>query len=181
MDLKSTKKVFEYYQNLGSTCVERLTFDELKYTPNAESNSVAVMVKHLWGNMLSRWTDFLNSDGEKPWRERDLEFEDEYNSKDDIWKHWKEGWDCLFSSINSLSASDLDKIVYIRNEGHTVSEALERQLAHYAYHVGQMVFLAKIIKGNDWTSLSIPKNESTRYNEGKFSEEKKDQHYTDEV
>lgn len=181
MKLENTLKLFDYYRTLGSKCIDRLSFEELQWQPNAASNSVAIMVKHLWGNMLSRWTDFLTSDGEKEWRERDEEFEDRYQSKEDVLKHYNEGWDCLFAAIKPLSEEQLGETVYIRNEGHTVAEAIDRQMAHYAYHIGQIVFLSKQILAENWESLSIPKNQSKQYNAEKFKDQKGNRHFTDKV
>jgi hypothetical protein len=181
MKLENSRKIFTYYRQLGQTCLDRLSYEEMQYLPEVESNSVSVMVKHLWGNMLSRWTDFLKSDGEKEWRKRDEEFIDSYHSKQEIIDQYNEGWDCVFGTLNALTDDQLDQTVYIRNEGQSVSEALDRQLAHYAYHVGQIVFLAKLIKGKEWVSLSIPKNKSAEYNAQKFSEQKTNRHFTDEV
>jgi hypothetical protein len=181
MKIQSTVKIFKYYKSLGDQCIERLNFDELKFLPHPESNSVALMIRHMRGNMLSRWTDFLNADGEKEWRNRDSEFVEEYSNKEEIVNQWNEGWDCLFGALETIKQEHEQHIVYIRNEGHTVPEAIERQLAHYAYHVGQMVFLAKLIKGDDWVSLSIPRNASKDYNAGKFDADKGKQHFTDKV
>jgi len=122
--------------------------------------------------MLSRWTNFLTEDGEKSWRHRDQEFVDTYQSKEDMLKAWENGWDCLFKALEPLKTDDLDRIIFIRNEEHTVTEAIVRQLAHYAYHVGQIVFLGKLIKGDLWKSLSIPKGKSEDFNAEKFSKEK---------
>ncbi|MDU5949025.1 MAG: DUF1572 family protein, partial [Paenibacillus macerans] len=137
-------------------------------------------VKHLWGNMLSRWTDFLTSDGEKPWRNRDAEFENDILSQEELLQKWNEGWDCLLSAIRSVRPDQLTQIVYIRNEGHTVMEAINRQLAHYPYHVGQIIYAAKILKKTDWDSLSIPRNRSNQYNETKFSQDKAVKNFTDD-
>ena len=130
--------------------------------------------------MLSRWTDFLTTDGEKEWRNRDAEFENNINSKEILIEMWEEGWKCFFNALNLLNAEDLNRIIYIRNEGHTVLEAINRQLAHYPYHVGQMVFIGKMICNEKWISLSIPKGNSSSYNKEKFSKEKHKQHFTDE-
>ena len=145
--LESIRKQFQYYKSLGDKTLATLNHDEIFWQPNAESNSIAVIVKHIAGNMLSRWTDFLTADGEKSWRNRDAEFQADYESTADMKAHWEEGWACLFHAIDPLVAADVVKIVHIRNQGHTVVEAINRQLAHYAYHIGQLVFLAKIIKG----------------------------------
>jgi hypothetical protein len=122
--------------------------------------------------MLSRWTNFLTEDGEKSWRHRDQEFVDTYQSKEDMLMAWENGWDCLFKALEPLKTDDLEQIIFIRNEEHTVTEAMIRQLAHYAYHVGQIVFLGKLIKGSQWKSLSIPKGKSEDFNAEKFSKEK---------
>lgn len=178
--LLSVSKQFEYYKMLGDKTISQLSEDQLFWQYNSESNSVAIIVKHLWGNMLSRWTDFLTSDGEKEWRKRDAEFENDIKTKDELLNKWNEGWKCLFDAINPLHEEDLEKIIYIRNQGHTVVEAINRQLAHYSYHVGQIVFQGKMIAGENWTSLSIPKGDSKKFNENKFSKPKSKQHFTDE-
>ncbi len=178
--LESAIKQFRYYKSLGDRAIEQATDETLHWQFNAESNSIAVIVKHLSGNMLSRWTDFLTSDGEKPWRLRDAEFEQKHSSRDEVLDQWEKGWRCLFAALEGLKAEDLNTIVYIRNEGHTVMEAINRQLAHYPYHVGQIVYLARMQAGSSWKSLSIPKNESKAFNEQKFSAEKKRKHFTDE-
>ncbi|TYA71686.1 DUF1572 family protein [Seonamhaeicola marinus] len=179
--LSSIIKQFEYYQSLGDKTFSQLSFKEMQNEFTEDSNSVAIIVKHLVGNMLSRWTNFLTEDGEKEWRFRDKEFEDTYTSKEELVGEWNKGWDCLFSAIKPLKKEDLERIIYIRNQGHTVTEAINRQLAHYAYHVGQIVFLGKLIKGNGWTSLSIPKGTSSKYNSEKFSKEKTRKHFTDDL
>jgi hypothetical protein len=148
---------------------------------NEESNSIATIVKHLWGNMLSRWTDFLTSDGEKEWRQRDAEFDNDIGSQAELMDKWNEAWNCLFSALNSLTENDLSKEIYIRNQGHSVTEAINRQLAHYPYHIGQIVFIGKLLCNDPWTSLSIPKGNSKAFNAEKFSQPKQKQHFTDEV
>lgn len=178
--LESITKQFEYYKMLGDKSMEQVPEDKLFWQYNTESNSMAIIVNHIAGNMLSRWTNFLTSDGEKEWRNRDAEFENVLKTKSDVLQRWNEGWECLFQAINSLTEEDLDKVIYIRNQGHTVVEAINRQLAHYPYHIGQMVFIAKMIKNNDWKSLSIPKGNSVIYNAEKFQSEKKKAHFTDE-
>ncbi|GAA3582955.1 hypothetical protein GCM10022395_34080 [Snuella lapsa] len=131
--------------------------------------------------MLSRWTNFLTEDGEKEWRQRDLEFEATFTSKEELNVNWNKGWFCLFEALESLKVSDLERIIYIRNHGHTVIEAVNRQLMHYGYHVGQIVFIGKLIRGVQWQSLSIPKGQSKSYNEKKFSKEKTRKHFTDDL
>lgn len=178
--LESVIKQFEYYKLLGDKTFAQISDEKLFYQFNEESNSISMIVKHLWGNMLSRWTDFLNSDGEKEWRNRDSEFENTIQSKQEMISKWEEGWNCLFNTLKSLKEEDLDKIIYIRNQGHTVMEAINRQLAHYPYHVGQIVYLGKMLSENDWQSLSIPKGNSNQYNSDKFSKPKEKSHFTDE-
>ena len=179
--LESVKKQFEYYKLLGDKTMEQLPDEKLFWQYNQESNSIATIVKHLNGNMLSRWTDFLTSDGEKKWRQRDGEFENDLQSKEIVLELWNEGWDCLFNALNSLTTKDLTKIIYIRNQVHTVLEAINRQLAHYPYHVGQMVFICKMVCNKKWHSLSIPRGNSRAYNAEKFSKPQHNEHFTDEV
>jgi hypothetical protein len=178
--LESVTKQFEYYKGLGEKAMDQLKEEQLFIVPSKESNSVAIIVQHLSGNMLSRWTDFLTTDGEKEWRKRDEEFEEVVKTKAELLKTWSKGWDVLFATLKSLKPNDLSKIVYIRNQGCTVVDAINRQLAHYPYHIGQMVYVAKLLVTDDWKTLSIAKNQSKSYNADKFSQEKKMQHFTDE-
>ena len=178
--LESARKQFGYYKMLGDKTFAQLPDEKLFWQYNGNSNSIGTIVKHLWGNMRSRWTDFLTSDGEKEWRKRDAEFDNDIQSREELLQKWNEGWDCLFTALNSLGTQDLETIIYIRNQGHTVTEAINRQLAHYAYHVGQIVFLGKMLANNNWTSLSIPKGNSNQYNTDKFSRPKHTGHFTDE-
>lgn len=178
--LQSAKRQFKMYKMLADKAMERLSDQEIAWQPNAESNSISIIVKHMWGNMLSRWTDFLTTDGEKEWRNRDAEFEDDVKGKDELLKKWEEGWQCLFDALDSITDNDLGRIVFIRNEGHTVLEAINRQIAHYSYHVGQIVYVAKLLKDTEWESLSIPRNRSKDYNAGKFAQERGQRHFTDE-
>jgi len=179
--LNSVIKQFEYYKSLGDQTFEQLTFEELQKEYAEDSNSISIMVKHIVGNMLSRWTNFLTEDGEKEWRHRDSEFEDTFQNKEDLLTYWNKGWDCLFEAIKPLTSEDLECIIYIRNQGHTVIEAINRQLAHYSYHIGQIVFLGKLSQRHHWVSLSIPKGKSTTYNKEKFSKEKSRRHFTDDL
>lgn len=178
--IENSSNLFKYYKDLGERTFDQLSERELFLEPGKDSNSISIIVKHLHGNMMSRWTDFLNSDGEKEWRKRDEEFEDDINSKEEMIKLWNEGWERLFSTLSSLSDDNLGDIVYIRNEGHTVQDAINRQLGHYAYHVGQIVFIGKLNKEDDWKSLSIPKNQSNQYNASKYKKEKALKHFTEE-
>jgi uncharacterized damage-inducible protein DinB len=177
--LVNYRKQFAYYRHLGTAAMEQLSDEELFQDDEAGSNSVAVIVKHLAGNMHSRWTDFLTSDGEKPWRNRDQEFVDDFEDRTALTTTWNEGWAVLEEALNGLSPDQLQRIVYIRNEGHLVVEALNRQLAHYAYHVGQMVLLAKQLRGDQWQSLSVPRGKSAAYNTKKFSQEKGRRNFID--
>lgn len=178
--LESAIKQFEYYKMLGEKTFAQLQEEQLFWQHNEESNSIAIIVKHLWGNMLSRWTDFLTTDGEKEWRNRDEEFENDIKDKEELLHKWNEGWQCLLDALNALEESDLDKVIYIRNQGHTVLEAINRQLAHYPYHVGQIVLIGKMLCDKDWKSLSILRGSSHQFNVEKFSQEKHRQHFTDE-
>ncbi|MGL4630712.1 MAG: DUF1572 domain-containing protein [Leadbetterella sp.] len=178
--LSSTIKQFEYYKMLGEKTFAQLSDAQLFEQYNTESNSIAIIVKHLSGNMLSRWTDFLATDGEKEWRERDKEFDNDLVSREELLVKWNQGWVCLLDALKSLKQEDLSKLIYIRNQGHTVLEAINRQLAHYPYHVGQIVFIGKMLKNENWGSLSIPKGNSKEYNQEKFAKPKTKQHFTDE-
>jgi hypothetical protein len=178
--LDSASKQFEYYKMLGEKTFSQLSDEQLFIQLNEESNSIATIVKHLWGNMCSRWTDFLTTDGEKAWRQRDAEFENDIADRAELLEKWNEGWSCLFKALNMLTENDLTKEIFIRNQGHTVTEAINRQLAHYPYHVGQIVFIGKLLCKKSWTSLSIPKGNSNEYNDIKFAEAKHKQHFTDE-
>ncbi|MBL7886036.1 MAG: DUF1572 domain-containing protein [Flavobacterium sp.] len=178
--LESVKKQFLYYKLLGEKAMDQLEPEQLFVSVNDDTNSIAVIVQHLSGNMLSRWTDFLTTDGEKEWRHRDGEFEETIQTKETLLAIWNQGWNCFLDALESLTPEQLSTIIYIRNEGHTVVEAINRQLAHYPYHIGQMVFYAKMLKKGEWNSLSIPKNKSNTYNADKFSKDKSIKNFTDD-
>ena len=178
--IESVKKQFLYYKTIGGKAIEQLEPEQLFISVNEDTNSIAMIIQHVSGNMLSRWTDFLTSDGEKDWRNRDNEFEETITNKEELMNLWNKGWDCFFGALNSLQPEQLETIIYIRNEGHTVIEAINRQLAHYPYHIGQIVFYAKMLKESEWTSLSISKNKSNSYNADKFSKEKSIKNFTDD-
>ena len=178
--LTSAIKQFLYYKTLSEKAMHQLHNEQLFFTANDDTNSIAIIVKHLHGNMLSRWTDFLTTDGEKEWRNRDSEFENDTKSKEELLQKWNEGWLCLFNALNILTPEYLNQIIYIRNEGQTVTEAINRQLCHYSYHVGQIVFYAKMLKTTEWDSLSIPKNKSSDYNATIFSQDKSIKNFTDD-
>lgn len=178
--LESVKKQMLYYKTVAEKAMDQLEEDQLFFAANEDTNSIAVIIKHMAGNMLSRWTDFLTTDGEKEWRNRDDEFETQTESKKELLALWEKGWNCFFNAINALQPEQLSQIIYIRNEGQTALDAINRQLAHYPYHIGQIVFYAKMLKKSEWTSLSIPKNKSNDYNADKFAKEKSIRHFTDE-
>lgn len=177
--LESVIKQFEYYKLLGEKTFAQVSDEKLFWQYNEDSNSIATIVKHLSGNMLSRWTDLLTTDGEKEWRNRDAEFENDITTKQEMIDKWNEGWKVFLETLKLLKEEDLTKIIYIRNQGHTVLEAINRQLAHYPYHVGQIVFIGKMCV-NNWNSLSIPKGNSNSYNAQKFAKPKERGHFTDE-
>ncbi len=179
--LQSTRKQFQYYKLLGQKTFEQLHEKDLFWQFNPESNSIAIIVNHLSGNMKSRWTDFLKTDGEKEWRDRDTEFEDVIQTKAELVEKWEAGWKCLFEALDSVNDGNFDATVYIRNQGHTVVEAFNRQMGHYAYHIGQIVFIGRMIKGKDWESLSVPKGKSGEFNREKFSQGKHLGHFTDGI
>ena len=159
--LDDARKAMHAYKKLAEKALDQLKDDEYFVTLDEESNSIGVVMKHMAGNMFSRWTDFLTTDGEKPNRNRDYEFVIGTNTtKDDVRDYWERGWQCVFDALDPLQIEDLDKKVFIRGEEHTVVQAINRQLMHYAYHVGQIVFLAKHFRATDWRSLSIPRNRS---------------------
>ena len=164
---------YRAYKKLADKALAQLTDDEFFITLDGESNNVAVIMKHIAGNMFSRWTDFLTTDGEKPDRNRDMEFVIESGTtKAAIMDYWEKGWQRTFETLESLSQEDLMRTVTIRGEVHTVLQALNRQLAHYPYHIGQIAFLAKHFRTTDWKSLSIPRNKSAEFNKYLESKEK---------
>ena len=162
--IESVKTQFRQCQALGEKAIDQIPEDRLDWQYSPETNSILIIVKHLSGNMISRFTDFFITDGEKKWRNRDAEFENEILSKQALMSLWKEGWNCLFNVLDTLTPGQLSDIVLIRNEKHTVMEAINRQLTHYSYHIGQIIFLGKMICDRDWKSLSIPKNKSAAFN-----------------
>ncbi len=170
--LEAVKGRFKETKKLGGDTLVRLSNAEIQWKPNEESNNIAIIVQHLSGNMISRWTDFLTTDGEKPTRHRDQEFEESISSIEELSDVWENGWAQLFTTVNSLQPKDLEKIVTIRGVEHTVIEAIERQIAHTSYHVGQIVYLGKAIKGREWESLSIPLGKSEEYLQASLSKNK---------
>lgn len=166
--INSAKFEFERYKTYGDKTFEQLSLEELFWQPSESDNSIAVIIKHLSGNMLSRWTDFLTDDCEKSWRNRDDEFEKPPKSKKEVMELWENGWNCLFNALSNINESNFDTLIKIRNQKHTIPEAVNRQLAHYASHVGQIVFLGKMLKKEDWTSPTIPKGQSKVFNKKMF-------------
>ena len=177
--LESSIKLFRYYKGIGEKAIDQLSDEQVLQKPNEARNSIALIVHHLSGNMLSRFTDFLATDGEKPWRNRETEFDEAYPDKAAMMKAWEGGWACVFSAMAPLKAEDVSRIVYIRNEGQTVLEAIQRQLAHYASHIGQIIYQAKILKGEGFSSLTIPKGGSLAFNQEMFGQGKGRRHFTD--
>ncbi len=177
---ESATKLFRYYKNLGDGTFGQLEDAELFHKASEHDNSIANIVFHLSGNMRSRWTDFLTTDGEKEFRDRDREFEDVLETRAAMLEAWNAGWECVFNALEQVTPSNFHTVVYIRNQGHSVLEAVQRQLAHYASHVGQIVVLGKQARGAAWKSLSIPKGESMAYNRKAFGKEKGRGHFTDE-
>ena len=164
--LDDARKVLRSYQRLGERAIAQVRDEEFFVTLDPEANSIALVVKHLWGNMRSRWTDFLTTDGEKPDRNRDSEFEQQEGlTRADVERWWAEGWRIVFAAVEPLRPEDLLRTVTIRGEPHTVMQAILRQVAHYAHHVGQIVFLAKHFRSGEWQSLSIPRGQSETFNQ----------------
>ena len=161
--LQSAIKRVAYYKEQGDKTFAQLSETDFHFLPNKENNSIAIIIQHMAGNMLSRWTDFLTTDGEKDGRNRDSEFEEQHLTKEQLIEFWQKGWDCCLGSLNTLTEDELLKTIFIRSEGLLAIDAINRQLAHYPYHVGQIVYLGRLIKNDSWTSLSIPKGNSAEY------------------
>ena len=179
--LESMRAMYMYYRMLGDKTMAQLSDEQLFWQYHENSNSVAVLVQHISGNLLSRFTDFLTSDGEKDWRDRDSEFEEHLDTREALLEAWDKGWSCVFAAIDSLVEGDRERVVYIRNEGHTVTEALNRSMAHYAYHMGQIVQTGVMLRGDDWETLSVARGKSTGYNAKLFSEAKRQANFTDRL
>lgn len=179
--LSTSIKQFKYYKQLADKSMAQVEANSLFHTFHHDDNSIAVVIQHLSGNMKSRWTNIFTEDGEKPWRNRDSEFEPFIASKAELMEIWEAGWMVLFQALDSVSAHDLSRIIYIRNEGMTLEDAILRQLCHYSYHCGQIVYKCKQLSEGNWESLSIPKNESADYNFKKFEEIKAQKHFLDSL
>lgn len=163
--LETAIKRLKYYKDLADKTFAQLQDADFHYQPNAASNSIAIIIQHMAGNMLSRWTNFLSEDGEKAWRQRDDEFEAHDYNREQLIELWEKGWACFLDTLQSLKKKDLKKTVHIRQEPLTVVDAINRQLAHYPYHVGQIVYIGRMIRIEDWKNLSIPKGGSQAYNQ----------------
>lgn len=170
--LKDSVDVFHYYKKLGERAMAQCPDDGLFTTLDAESNSIAIVVKHLAGNMRSRWTDFLTTDGEKPDRHRDTEFEEPPKTRAELMELWERGWRYVFDALQPLTDADLTRTITIRTEPHSVTQAINRQVAHYSYHVGQIVYLARHAAGDKWQTLTVPKKKSAEFNRQVASGEK---------
>ncbi|MFT3747885.1 MAG: DUF1572 family protein [Agriterribacter sp.] len=162
--LQSAIKRVKYYRELADKTFAQLEEEDFYYQPNESSNSLAVIIQHMSGNMLSRWTNFLTEDGEKSWRNRDTEFNDQHYSKKELLHMWQKGWNCFLDALEKLEENDLLKTIYIRSEPLIVIDAVNRQLAHYPHHVGQIIYIGKMLRGEKWKSLSIEKGKSDDFN-----------------
>jgi hypothetical protein len=162
--IEDSVALLQHYKKLGEGAMAQVSDEQLFIALDEEMNSIAIIVKHMAGNMRSRWTNFLTSDGEKPDRDRDSEFVAPSGTRAQLMKVWNTGWDCVFEALKPLSDADMERTVTIRGEPHSFMQAINRQIAHYPYHIGQIIFLAKHFKGCDWTSLSVPRNKSAEFN-----------------
>lgn len=162
--LQSAISRVKYYKILADKTFSQLEEGDFYYKPNETSNNIAIIIQHVSGNMLSRWTNFLTEDGEKSWRNRDIEFNDQHYNKKELMNIWEKGWNCFLATLEKLEDADLLKSIYIRNEPLIVMDAINRQLAHYPHHVGQIVYIGKMVKGKGWKSLSIEKGKSDDFN-----------------
>lgn len=162
--IEDSIKVFRYYKKLAERAMAQVTDEQLYVALDAEANSIAIVIKHLTGNMLSRWTDFLTTDGEKPGRDRDAEFSGPPVTREALMTLWESGWSCVFEALNPLTDADLSRKVSIRGEAHSVMQAINRQVAHYGYHCGQIVLLAKHFAGDRWQCLTVPRGKSAEFN-----------------
>lgn len=162
--IQDSTSLFQYYKKLGEGAMAQLNDEQLFTALDPEMNSIAIIVKHMSGNMRSRWTDFLTSDGEKSDRKRDSEFEGPPQTREEVMRLWNEGWQIVLTTLESLSDADMNRTITIRGEAHSVMQAINRQIAHYAYHIGQIVFLAKHLQEKNWKSLSVPRGKSEEFN-----------------
>ena len=163
--LEDSLAIFRYYKKLAEGAMEQVSDEQLFAALDEEMNSIAIIVKHMAGNMRSRWTGFLTSDGEKPDRNRDTEFVAPPSTRGDLMQVWNDGWERIFQALEPLSNKDLEREVFIRGEAHSVMQAISRQIAHYAYHCGQIVFLAKHLQAKQWKALTVPRGKSEDFNQ----------------
>jgi len=168
--VEAARETFASTKDLGDKAMAQLGDAELHQCLGADGNSIAVIVRHVAGNMRSRWTDFLHSDGEKPWRNRDQEFAIPDEPRAELLANWQAGWACLFSALDTLTDRDLERTVHIRGQGLSVARAINRQLSHYGYHIGQMVLIARALRGDRWKTLSIARGKSDDYNRELFGD-----------
>jgi len=166
--IESVKSECQRHKTMGEKTFTQLSDQEIHWQNGSEDNSIAIIVKHMVGNMLSRWTNFLTEDGEKKWRNRETEFEQPPKTKEEMRALWEKGWDCFFNALDAVTEENFNQKIKIRNEEHSIMEAVHRQLAHYASHVGQIMFIGRMIKGKEWQSLSIPKGGSVEFNKKMF-------------
>ncbi len=179
--LSNAEQMFRYYKTLGDKSFDQLSDEALYWKAHDNDNSIAIIIKHMWGNMMSRWTHFLDEDGEKDWRRRDAEFElEDLQGREALLLLWEEAWKCLFDALHSIGPKNYDQVVYIRSKGHTIVEAIQRQLAHYAYHIGQIVYMAKSIQKDQWKSLSMPKGTSEAFTKASHSKGLRKEHFVKE-
>jgi hypothetical protein len=162
--LQDVKALFANYKQLGDKALAQISGNDIHWKPEPESNSIATIVMHMSGNLLSRWTDYLTTDGEKPWRKRDEEFEEPSLDTRELLARWEKGWACVMEAMGSMNADTLGRTITIRGEKYTVLRALNRSLTHAAYHVGQIVFVAKALRSGAWNSISVPKGKSQEFN-----------------
>lgn len=179
--LHDIKKQYSYYRKLAEQAIQQISEEEFFWKQHEHVNSIAIIVKHISGNLLSRFHDFKTSDGEKSWRNRDDEFEINSSVKDDYMEVWQKAWTVLERELDSLTAENMSDTVYIREQAHLIPTALIRSVTHAAHHIGQIIYQAKIIKGENWTSLSIPKGQSTQFNAQLKTSSDQNEHYTDHL
>lgn len=175
------RRLMSYQKMLTEKSIAQIDEKEIHKTIEGFENSIAVLMKHISGNLKSRWTNFRTEDGEKPWRDRESEFVDDFKNKIELMNHWQQGWDTFFEAIDTVNENELEDICYIRNEGHTIREAAGRTLSHISYHTGQIVMTARYFAGDKWESLTVPKGKTEEYNRKKFAEEKSKGFYKDRI
>ncbi len=179
--ITSSIKHLKHYKHLADKSISQVSAEDIFHRLHNDDNSIAMIIQHMSGNMKSRWTNIFTEDGEKEWRNRDAEFEEIIKTRDEVLNEWESGWKILFETLESLTDSDLIRSIYIRNEGITVADAIIRQLCHYSYHIGQIVYKCKQCSNGEWKTLSIAQNHSVRYNFKKFEQIKAEKDYLDSL